>query len=572
MRYVLLSAALPRQLDSPRTRLLLALGQGDTRPLQDGKRERYQLWVITTERDPVTETGPSTGTATGTATGTFAGTSPGTTLIFQLGTNNWQRQGEFAPGSGILHEAHHRALNQRPDTEAYSIYPSRRQRFTDSHVRVFELDHDIPICESISPVSSYRWHSFSDDEFAAYRKRLADEAEEWINQIEREHGKAIDLLVAHHTFLNPLVAGDLNRRRLDSGRQRIPVLCFVHGTALKMYNAELDGVAAEEAGGEPDEEFPFRFLPLMRSSGVFNPDDSETAVDWCAAISNQQVDAFSAVFDTFPADRIALSPNGYNEAFFKPAAAPAEVAGWRADVLPGFATEPYEGSPLPSAPVPGDYDKVVVFCGKFAAWKRLDALLRAAAIWEADETHGKVGLIVVGSGPLKDQRHYHELAHTELGLQNVHFVGPKSQDDLATLFSAADVACFPSKNEPFGLVFIEAMACGTPVIGVNSGGPKDFVIDQVGTLVPETDDIEVLASNLAAAVKQALTEDWKSTKGPEATAYAEANFSVRQQVDTLLADTLYSNAVFADPQVADNAGVPNTGSARASDPSAQVSN
>ena len=42
----------------------------------------------------------------------------GDRLIFQLGTNNWQRGGEFAPGSGILHEAHHHAYNALPGRPA----------------------------------------------------------------------------------------------------------------------------------------------------------------------------------------------------------------------------------------------------------------------------------------------------------------------------------------------------------------------------------------------------------------------------------------------------------------------
>ena len=57
-------------------------------------------------------------------------------LIFQLGTNNWQRGGEFAPGSGILHESHHHAYNALPGVRCYSMYPSRRQRFVDDDVHV----------------------------------------------------------------------------------------------------------------------------------------------------------------------------------------------------------------------------------------------------------------------------------------------------------------------------------------------------------------------------------------------------------------------------------------------------
>ena len=127
----------------------------------------------------------------------------------------------------------------------------------------------------------------------------------------------------------------------------------------------------------------------------------------------------------------------------------------------------------------------------------------------------------------------HDLA-AELGLRRTYFVGPRPQDELTVLFNCADVGCFPSYREPFGLVFIECMACGTPVIGADSGGPRDFVTPEVGTLVPETDDRQELAASLAAAVTTAVDEDWKRTKGPVAEAYARTNFSVVGQVSKLL--------------------------------------
>ena len=80
-----------------------------------------------------------------------------TRLIFQLGSNNWQSEEEFAPGSGILHEQHHQTFNAMPGVVCHSVFPSRVQRFKRFDVRVFPLDHDIPICESVSPVSSYRY-------------------------------------------------------------------------------------------------------------------------------------------------------------------------------------------------------------------------------------------------------------------------------------------------------------------------------------------------------------------------------------------------------------------------------
>jgi len=448
----------------------------------------------------------------------------GDRLIFQLGTNNWQRGGEFAPGSGILHEAHHRAFNALPGVRAYSMYPSRRQRFRDEDVRVFELDHDIPICESVSPASSYRWHGMSEAEVAAYRQRLTDEVAGWIEEIEAA-GDRFGLGIAHHAFMNTVVLRDVNRRRVAAGRDRMPLLCFVHGTELKMF--------AHERSGDQPAEFPLRFLPFMQRESIFDYADPDHGVDVVAAISAEQVEAFLGVFPEFPRERVVLSPNGYNQDVFRRLTEPTDVHADRARVLAGFTIQPAEGSGRAAEPVaPADgFDAVVVFCGKFADWKRLDALLRAAGIYERREP--RILTLVAGSGPPEAQARLQDLA-AELGLRRTYFLGPRPQDELAVLFNCADVGCFPSYREPFGLVFLECMACGTPVIGADSGGPRDFVTPEVGTLVPETDDRQALACSLAAAIGRAVEEDWKRTKGPAAEAYARDTFSVVHQVSELL--------------------------------------
>ena len=449
----------------------------------------------------------------------------GDRLIFQLGTNNWQRGGEFAPGSGILHEAHHHAYNAIPGLHCYSMYPSKVQRFRDEDVRVFALEHDIPICESISPTSSYRWHGMSEAEVDAYRARLTGEVAEWIDEIEAGTDDRFGLAIAHHGFMNTVVMRDVIRRRAAAGRGTMPLLCFAHGTELKMYNNEL-------RGDQPD-EFPLRFLPFMQNEKIFAYDDPDHAVDVVASISAEQIEALLALFPEFPRERVVLSHNGYNQQVFQRLTEPTDVYAERAKVLAGFMTQPPEGSghsPEPVAP-PDGFDAVVAFCGKFADWKRLDALLRAAAIYEQEDR--KILTLVIGSGPVEAQVQMHDLAD-ELGLRRTYFLGPRGQDELTTLFNCADVGCFPSYREPFGLVFIECMACGTPVIGADSGGPRDFVTPEVGVLVPETDDRAELAASLAAAVDTALDEDWKRTKGPVAEAYVREKFSVVGQVSELL--------------------------------------
>ena len=272
----------------------------------------------------------------------------------------------------------------------------------------------------------------------------------------------------------------------------------------------------------------------MKQEKIFDYADPDHGVDVVASISAEQIERFEEIFPEFPRERTVLSHNGYNQDVFRKLSTPVDVYADRERVLAGFLTQPPEGSgkqPEPVAP-PEGFDAVVVFCGKFADWKRLDALLRAAAIYERQEDR-RIMTLVVGSGPIEAQEQLHALAD-QLGLRRTYFLGPRQQAELAVLFNCADVGCFPSYREPFGLVFIECMACGTPVIGADSGGPQDFVTPDVGFLVPETEDHEELGASLALALTKAIDEDWKHTKGPVAQVFSQKTFSVMTQVSRLL--------------------------------------
>jgi D-inositol-3-phosphate glycosyltransferase len=101
-------------------------------------------------------------------------------------------------------------------------------------------------------------------------------------------------------------------------------------------------------------------------------------------------------------------------------------------------------------------------------------------------------LLVVGgpSGPdgHEELARVRDLAH-ELGVaSNVHFVPPQPHTRLADFYRAADVCIVPSRAESFGLVALEAAACGTPVVAASVGGLRSLVDDgATGFLVEERD-------------------------------------------------------------------------------------
>lgn len=174
------------------------------------------------------------------------------------------------------------------------------------------------------------------------------------------------------------------------------------------------------------------------------------------------------------------------------------------------------------------YDKIVLFAGRLTENKGIDVLLKAAKRYEDGNT---LTIIAGGGGLLKDLQKQVK----ELQLKDVVFVGDQAQENLNKLYNIADVLAVPSRVEGFGLVGIEALACGTPVVATNQGGMTDFINDQVGALVDVEDDVM-----LEAEISKILREQ-KTFDRLELANYAKNNYSEKVVIDNLI--ELYKNVI-----------------------------
>jgi glycosyltransferase involved in cell wall biosynthesis len=127
--------------------------------------------------------------------------------------------------------------------------------------------------------------------------------------------------------------------------------------------------------------------------------------------------------------------------------------------------------------------------GRVAKEKNLEAFLNSQI------TGSKV---VVGDGPM--------LEELRAKYPDAHFTGSLQGADLAGAYNAADVFVFPSKTDTFGLVLIEALACGVPVAGHPVAGPMDIAgIDGRGPTSHLANPVGALNDDLAVAMTQALS-------------------------------------------------------------------
>jgi D-inositol-3-phosphate glycosyltransferase len=125
---------------------------------------------------------------------------------------------------------------------------------------------------------------------------------------------------------------------------------------------------------------------------------------------------------------------------------------------------------------------MLLFVGRLDPFKGPDLFLRAAAMMKE-----QAQLVVVG-GKLHGDKELQELQKLARDLdisQRVHFLGARPQQELPLLYSAADVTVVPSYHESFGLVAVESLACGTPVVATRAGGLMTIVQNnETGYLVP----------------------------------------------------------------------------------------
>jgi len=149
----------------------------------------------------------------------------------------------------------------------------------------------------------------------------------------------------------------------------------------------------------------------------------------------------------------------------------------------------------------GEARPMLLFVGRFLGFKRVPLLIRAYARARRRMAE-PVPLVIWGGVPGEwEGEHPHTVASAEA--EGVFFTGFRGHDELPIGLGCADCFVAPSTDEPFGLVYLEAMACGLPVIGTSSGGPPSFVNvvdgEPDGWLVPP-DDEEALAEAILEAV------------------------------------------------------------------------
>ena len=158
-----------------------------------------------------------------------------------------------------------------------------------------------------------------------------------------------------------------------------------------------------------------------------------------------------------------------------------------------------------------DADELILaFVGRIQPLKAPDVLLRAAARLAAGGRYPALRVLVAG-GPsgtgLAAPDTLVRLAD-ELGISDrVTFLPPQSREQLVDVYRAADLVAVPSYSESFGLVAVEAQACGTPVVAAAVGGLPVAVRDGVtGTLVPGH-DVDDWAEAIAGLVERRTRHD-----------------------------------------------------------------
>jgi len=192
-------------------------------------------------------------------------------------------------------------------------------------------------------------------------------------------------------------------------------------------------------------------------------------------------------------------------------------------------------------------DNMILFVGRIEPLKGIDTLLRAMALlaYECPTWVKQLCVAIIGGDPNTTENEEMErlkAIRAELGITDlVTFLGAHDQDKLHHYYSAAEMVIMPSHYESFGMVALEAMACGTPVIASEVGGLAYLIRDgETGFHVPDRDPVALAGAIARLARDPAL----RKRLGRQAHMYAQS-YSWECIADRITA--LYSEALLATP-------------------------
>jgi glycogen synthase len=199
-----------------------------------------------------------------------------------------------------------------------------------------------------------------------------------------------------------------------------------------------------------------------------------------------------------------------------------EVPEWKISVIyNGVNVRNYDGFIEPALIkrryAIGPTDPTVLFVGRMAHQKGPDLLIDAVpAILKY---YSRAKFVFAGEGelrkPVETRAHQLGVAHA------TRFVGFQNNGSLADLYRSCDVVCVPSRNEPFGIVILEAWSAGKPVVSTRNGGPEEFVWHNVNGL-----KVHANANSIAWGLGTLFTDfEWARWMGRNGRLAAETAFT-----------------------------------------------
>lgn len=177
-------------------------------------------------------------------------------------------------------------------------------------------------------------------------------------------------------------------------------------------------------------------------------------------------------------------------------------------------------------------DRVLISVGRLAREKNWSTLLKAVAQVMANQSH--IRLVLIGDG--EERKSLQKLAQ-ELGIAgNVEFTGSLAHEKVIEYLKAADLFCFASASETQGIVTMEAMAAGLPVVAVDATGTRDVVDHDREGLLTDND-----SAALARAMERILNDEALQHRYKSAALARAQTLSIEAQTQKLTA--VYERAI-----------------------------